>query len=508
MVQNTAQLLTNNKRSLEFFLSERKSALHFIIRERTFAELRDRDVLGRITRNVNESFSRGAFVDLGLIDSDAKQLCYYGPYDLQGREYGEQEWFHRVIQSGEYTSDVFLGHRQSPHFAVATRHEGDRDDYYILRATFDAEMLSGQIHTAGLGPQDDIFLINRQGLLQTPSRRYGNVTERIPLPVPIGSPAVEAFPYEDEEGRQVLLGYAGIVDSPFVLMLIKPLRHGTREWFPVIRLFGFLALSIVLILAVVLWGAGQFVKNLRAESLRRAAIMHKVEYTNKLASIGRLAAGVAHEINNPLSIVNEKTGLLKDLVQSQQDIPRRDKFLGLADSILTSVERCKTITHRLLGFAKQMDVRYEEIDLLELFNEVVGFLAKEAEYRSLRIEVESEDDLPLVESDRGQLQQVFLNLLNNAVSAVKDGGHIKVSLAMGDKDSVSITVADDGIGIPESHLKRIFEPFFTTKEGAGTGLGLSITYGIVQKLGGEISVESEMGKGTRFTVILPIAREE
>ncbi len=505
--QSTAQMLTNNKQSLEFFLSVRKSALDFIVRDRAFSELCAANALGRTVRNMNESFSLGTFVDLGIIDSKGKQLCYNGPYDLQGRNYNEQEWFHRVIQRGVFTSDVFLGHRNSPHFAIATRHEWKGDDYYILRATYDAEMLSNQIHTAGLSPHDDIFLINRQGVLQTPSRRYGEVTETVPLALPHGSPGVDVIQYEDESGKPILLGYASISDSPFMLMHVKLLRHTGGDWLVPARLFGFLALSALLFLVVILWSSGQFVKNLRAESLRRAAIMHKVEYSNKLASIGRLAAGVAHEINNPLAIVNEKTGLLKDLVTLQEDIPGREKFLSLIDSVLRSVERCKQITHRLLGFAKQMDVEHEEIDVPSHFKEIVGFLGKEAEYRNVQITVEGQEDVPTIESDRGQLQQVFLNLLNNAVSAVKDGGRIDIAIGVGNSKWVSVAVSDDGVGISKENLKRIFEPFFTTREGSGTGLGLSITYGIVQKLGGTISVESEVGEGTRFTVVLPTRQE-
>jgi signal transduction histidine kinase len=154
-----------------------------------------------------------------------------------------------------------------------------------------------------------------------------------------------------------------------------------------------------------------------------------------------------------------------------------------------------------------MDVQTEAIDVEALLKEVVGFLDKEAEYRSITIKVEGQSDVPTIESDRGQLQQVFLNILNNAEAAVKDGGHIDVSVRLMQDRRIAVFIADDGVGIPQENLGRIFEPFFTTREGSGTGLGLSITYGIVQKLGGEITVESEVGKGTRFTVLLPLRRE-
>jgi signal transduction histidine kinase len=112
-------------------------------------------------------------------------------------------------------------------------------------------------------------------------------------------------------------------------------------------------------------------------------------------------------------------------------------------------------------------------------------------------------DLPPIVSDRGQLQQVFLNILNNAFAAVSDGGRIDISAAAEGADKVAVTITDNGVGIPKDHIERIFEPFFTTKQGSGTGLGLSITYGIVNKLGGKILVDSEPGRGTSFKVVLP-----
>jgi two-component system NtrC family sensor kinase len=231
-----------------------------------------------------------------------------------------------------------------------------------------------------------------------------------------------------------------------------------------------------------------------------------VEYSNKLASLGRLAAGVAHEVNNPLAIIGEKAGLLNDLVEMDPEFPKREKLLGLCASILRSVDRCSTITHRLLGFARHMDVSTESVDLRSVIEEVLSFLQKEAHHRDLVITVDNDTRIPPIESDRGQLQQVFLNIINNAFAAVEDGGHIDIAFGVPSAGGVSCSVTDDGVGISEGALSRIFEPFFTTKTGVGTGLGLSVTYGIVKKLGGEIHVDSTEGEGTRFTIILPRER--
>ncbi|MBI5477506.1 MAG: two-component sensor histidine kinase [Deltaproteobacteria bacterium] len=506
-IDGLARQVTNSKRTLEFFLTERRSALSFIVRDHSFAELCDLEALPRIMRSMNEAFAPGSFADLGLVDAGGRQLCYSGPYDLKGRDYHDQDWFYRVTRRGVFISDVFLGYRNNPHFAIATRHERDRSGYYILRATINADVLAEQLLTGGLAPHDDVFVVNRDGVLQAPSRRYGAVLRTVPLKIPYATAEVQVLELEDERHQPIVLGIAQIADSPFILVSIRPQVRLKSGGLSLPRLLAFLLLSIAVILGVILWGSRQFVSNLRAENLRRAELMHKVEYSNKLATVGRLAAGVAHEINNPLTIINEKAGLLKDLVNLEAEFPRRDKVLGIVDSVLGSVARCRKVTHRLLGFAKHMDVQSETIAVEELLREVVGFLGKEAEYRNVTITVEAEPGVPNVESDRGQLQQVFLNILNNAEAAVKDGGRIDIRVHAADERRVAVSITDDGVGISADNLERIFEPFFTTQEGAGTGLGLSITYGIVQKLGGDITVESEIGKGTCFTVLLPIRRK-
>jgi signal transduction histidine kinase len=250
------------------------------------------------------------------------------------------------------------------------------------------------------------------------------------------------------------------------------------------------------------------VNRARQADLQRAAAYHKMEYSNKMAALGRLSAGVAHEINNPVSIINEKAGLLKDLLLMSQEMPPKERMLELVDSVLRSADRCGGITHRLLGFAKHMEVRTETIELDELLKEVLGFLEKEAAYRNLTVDLDFPEEAPTIVSDRGQLQQVFLNIINNAFAAVDDGGRIEIGIRAMERERVAVWVQDTGVGIPEEHLNRIFDPFFTTKKGGGTGLGLSITYGIVQKLGGDITVKSRPGEGARFTIILPKGKAE
>jgi signal transduction histidine kinase len=506
--QAIRRLTSNNKRSLEFFIEERLSALTYIIHDKSFEELRVEEELDRILKNMKKSLSLGAFVDLGLVDAEGKQLSYVGPYQLRGKDYTDQDWFHDVKRQGVHVSDVFLGYRNSPHFVLAIWHEKADGSSYILRATIDTQMLNEQILTVGLSPNSDCFVVNRDGILQTPSRRYGGVLESCPFDAPPRAHETEVVSWRDEEGKRAILGYAHIDRSPFVLIMLSRPSEVMGGWLNLrTELAVFLALSVILILAVILWGSSKFVNQIRKEDEKRTTLLHKVEYTNKLASLGRLAAGTAHEINNPLAIINEKAGLLKDLVTFEADKPPpAERTLELAESILKAVDRCSTITHRLLGFAKHMDVRNETLDLQSLIRELLAFLEKEIAYRNLQVKIEVSADVPTIESDRGQLQQVLLNLINNAFGAVPDGGEIEISVDRAGPNTIAVSVADNGVGIPKENLGKVFEPFFTTKKGYGTGLGLSVTYGIVQKLGGQISVESELGKETRFTISLPIKK--
>jgi two-component system, NtrC family, sensor kinase len=495
-------LVTNGKQGLESFLTERMSALELVVRECTYPELQDPTRLGRLLVNMKQSF--GGFVDLGVLDDRGVQVAYAGPYELEGRSYDSSPWYREVTQHGTWVSDVFMGYRNVPHFVVAVEHDTDDGHFFVLRATIDTELINRLVGSLATVASSDAFLLNQAGTLQTPSRTYGAALERAPFPTPPASTQTELSELRDDRGEALTASYAGIANSPFTLVLVSPRGALVAGWIALRRdLLIFLGVSVLLILAVVSVGTTHMVKRYREADMLRAAAYHKMEYTNKMAALGRLSAGVAHEINNPISIITEKAGLLKDLLLMSRETPPRDKVLELVDSVLRSADRCANITHRLLGFAKHMSVRREAIDLDELLIEVLGFLEKEASYRNITVDFAFPDAPPRIVSDRGQLQQVFLNIINNAFAAVDDHGRIEIGIRDAEDDAVAVWIADDGVGISEEHLPRIFDPFFTTKKGAGTGLGLSITYGIVQKLGGDIRVQSKVGEGTRFTVVLP-----
>ncbi len=500
----TARLVSNTRRSIFFFFAERRAALDFIARQDNFAALNEPGALEQILKNLKHSF--GGFTDLGLIDPLGNQRNYTGPFKLLGKNYSEQDWYREVCKREVYISDVFLGFREVPHIVIAVKRKLPNGSFYIIRATLDTKKFDDLLSGLEMGGQGDAFIINREGTLQTPSLYHGKVLEKLSLPVPEYAPKTRVFEEINSNGVPLIIGYRYITETPFILMVVKHKQELMKSWYETkIELLFFLGISIIVILGVVIWMATYLVNKIFLADQTRIATLHHVEYANKMASIGRLAAGVAHEVNNPLAIINEKAGLIKDLFTFKKEHTGDEKLIGLVDAILSSVRRAGAITKRLLSFSRHMDVNIQTMDVGEVIKEVLGFLVKEAEYRSITVSVEAPDAVPQIESDRGKLQEILLNLINNAFSAMEDGGHLEVTVRCTHQDSVSVTVTDDGCGIPEADLKRVYEPFFSTKtKKGGTGLGLSITYGLVQEIGGTISVKSKVGKGTSFTVTLPL----
>jgi two-component system NtrC family sensor kinase len=500
----TSRLVSNTRRSISFFLDERKFALNFIIHDNSFEDLKNPDRLSEILENLKKSL--GGFSDIGVIDKSGVQVNYVGPYKLIGVDYSTQAWYREVLERNIYISDVFLGLRLVPHFVIAVKHNLRDGSSFVLRASLDMERFSALLSELELVGMGDAFIINQDGILQMPSRYQSAVLEKVPLSVPEYSPKTIVYQSLDREGKRLIVGYAYITDTPFVLIVTKQRSELMKPWFETrSQLIGFLAVSISAILIVIIGVSTYLVNNIFLADQRRVMTLHQVEYANKLASIGRLAAGVAHEINNPLAIINEKAGLIKDIFAFRKEYSNDSKLNGLVDSIISSVERCGTITKRLLNFARHIEVSVQKLSVKSIIDDVLGFLGKEAEYKSITISTDIPDNIPEFESDRGKLQQIFLNLINNAFAAMADGGKLEIRVSRRGDDAISIEVADDGCGISESDMARVFEPFFTTKSRTGgTGLGLSITYGLVQEIGGEIQVKSTVGKGTHFTILLPL----
>lgn len=244
----------------------------------------------------------------------------------------------------------------------------------------------------------------------------------------------------------------------------------------------------------------------------RERIKQQMAINERLVALGTIATGVAHEINNPLAIIQDSAGWVKQILAKPEmsTIPRRPDFEKALDRIQSSVDRARRITQQLLHVVKTQSaeipdlVEMTEVNLRKLTGECIALVELEASYKDIKVSLESSDPNPIVWTDPYQLAQVLLNLLTNSIQATDAGGKINVTIRSSE-EQVFIVVQDNGCGIPEENLTKIFEPFFSTKAvGMGTGMGLYISSGIVTKLGGLMTVESQPDKGTTFTIALPV----
>lgn len=246
----------------------------------------------------------------------------------------------------------------------------------------------------------------------------------------------------------------------------------------------------------------------------RGTLIHVEETTDKrrkearlrraesLASLTTLAAGVAHEIKNPLGSISIHVQLMRKSLKSQTEEP----LVRYLDIVTEEIDRLNRIVVDFLFAVRPMDIAPINDDIVAVLKELVEFMHVEVESAGIALAMECDKNIPLIPFDKRYIKQALLNLVKNATAAMPDGGKLRLAIEV-IGDELRITVADSGIGIPEDKLGKIFEPYFTTKEN-GTGLGLTLTYKIIKEHGGDIAVVSKPGQGTTFTITLPIPQKE
>lgn len=519
--------LEEAQRTIEAFVGELKSVVKYLGSSDRTKEILDSQELVSILARLQQEYPD--FVDIQLIDSDGMQMAYAGPYQLRKHNYSSQPWYMEVLERGESISNVFTGFRNIPHFVIAVRMKSSLEhENCVLRVTINASTLQAFIDTINSGYADDLFLVDSKYIAQTKPQKYGVLGKGCVLhekqKLTDSHPAAH-FSKKDTKlvesaglvvykrtykGQQINQAVADLLDTPWSLVLVKEQYLHASSWIQFkIKLISIFVTCTLVALFVIVEISHALTAHIRESDKKRQQLYSEAEHSNKLASIGRLAAGVAHEINNPLAIINQKAGLVHDFMEFSDYFANKEDMAKAVDGIQSSVKRCKAITHRLLGFARQTDVFIEEIDVNNTIREVVEFLAKEATYNQIKIDFNLCQDVKGIMSSRGPLQQIFLNIINNAIDAIGHGGTIMLSSKQINEQIIQLTIVDDGPGMHPEVLEHIFEPFFTTKEtGKGTGLGLSITYGLIQKLGGSIKVKSKIGKGTVFRITLPVTHDE
>ncbi len=488
--------------TLDLYLTERVVNVSNIIDSPAWEGSQSSESLARHLKTLQ--MNSEAFIDIGYVDESGTQIAYFGPFAtmLEEQDYSCESWFLTLCTESldHIITDIYLGFREKPHFTIAVRRLLNGRNV-VLRAALDPDRMYEYISTMKGSHEVLTSVVNQTGSYQLVTPGLGMPLEKS-LVVPPMSPVAGSDEIE-VEGRTLTYAYAWLRSVDWALIIQEP---------PVFLggIFSGFRLRMILIASVFVFFGLLMIhhrsKNIVALQIETDNTRAQLGHAAKLASIGQLAAGIAHEINNPLAAINEEAGLIKDLISPEFGKKLSDKELkDHLDSIQQLVYRCRDITQKLLRFVRKTDVELKKHEIHLLINEVVdGLLGPRLAVSNIRVVRNfCSDDLKIT-TDGNQLQQVFLNIVTNALDAMGDDkGMLTIGTDIFD-DKIRIDFEDTGHGIAPEHIDKIFIPFFTTKDvGKGTGLGMSASYSIIKNLDGEISVESEVGVGTKFTILLP-----
>ena len=503
--------VANHRRFIEQFLQEQSSKLRLVARTHSKKMLQVPENLEQVFESINRDYP--SITDLGIINQEGRHLAYVGAYDLLDKNYANEEWFKQVMQRGLYISDMFMGFRQEPHFIIAViRPEGE--EKWILRATVNTNVFRSLVENVRIGKTGEVYLVNNAGIYQTNPRFDGAIMEKSPVVAEdFNDPVVVTANDKKGPGKfdGQIVGRSWLGQPRWMLVVKQSYPEAFAEMTHALRTnLIFLHISALSILVAALFITRYMVRIIKKRDDQAAQLNSQLMQASKLASIGELSAGVAHEINNPVAIIMTERQILLDQFEHSHldDDEFSAQFLASMDQIAVQSQRCKRITHNLLRFSRRTRSLIEPVDLNHFIGEVIELMEREAKTSGIKFIAQLDPKLAPIESDPSQLQQVFLNLITNAIDAHegKSYGSIRIVTACDEATKgVFITIEDTGSGIAKEDLDRIFDPFFTTKPvGKGTGLGLSICYSIVKQLGGNITVRSEIGEGTAILIFLPL----
>jgi two-component system NtrC family sensor kinase len=406
-----------------------------------------------------------------------------------------------------------------PHFIIAiTQKKNGRT--WVLRATIDTYLFSEMVRKVRIGKSGEAYILNKKGIFQTLRRSGGELLAKSPDDGNLLTPhqGTISLLKSDQNGEEFLYATCWLNDINWLLIV----RQGKKDAFQALseainQVILICILGGIFIVGLAFYITNRLINQIEQAETAKEKLDQQLIVAGRLAEIGEMSAGFAHEINNPLQVIRAEQKLMETIMHEmiqKGDLPQGEDLNELAESlnqIQIQVDRCAQITQSVLKFARKTDPNPRRLNLAEFVGQASSLFSKKAQVSGVSLEIKNTSQSCWVNADPGQLQQVVLNLLNNASDAVEakndsqGQGLVTVSVETGDSQAL-LRIQDNGKGIDSENLKRIFTPFFTTKPvGQGTGLGLPVCYGIVEKMGGSIKVQSSVGKGSTFIIALPLA---
>ena len=497
-VQHLKSIAEYESKMLDLFLEERIVNLTNIIDDPKLQNPPSSSILESYLEKLKRDSD--VFIDIGFFDSSGVQLAYIGPEPyLEKRNYREESWY-KELKYGEeryIITDIYLGFRKNPHFTIGVKRHIE-NQLVVLRATLDPKKIYEYI-TSIEGSEDSyISIVNKDGYYQLVTPHVGTILETSSIiPTKHANWGVEEIEINE---KSIIYAYSWLRNAGWAVIAQNKDEGYTFSGYQRSNLI-FSTVIIFILFIIIVIRANKIVESEREKDI----VKHQLVHASKLASVGELASGIAHEINNPLAIIASEAGLIKDLMNPEYSPDTKvEDFIPNIDNINEAVFRCRDITRKLLNFVRKNEIELQRRNIHSIIDEITGgFLEHNMAVSNIEIIKVYCSGLPSVITDSNQVKQVFLNILNNAVDAIKPPGTITISTSFDDKN-IFIAFTDTGKGMSEDEIAHIFLPFYTTKrEEKGTGLGLSISHGIIENLGGKIEVESTPGRGSTFTIILP-----
>jgi two-component system NtrC family sensor kinase len=487
--------ISEHREMIDHFLSERLMDLQLLSSNLSLDYLTAPGNLKKVFDTFHQQLP--CFTDMGVIDDQGRHRAYVGPYDLLSKNYKETPWFKAIQQREFYVSDVFLGFRNDPHFIIAVK-QRTNEGFWILRATVDTGYFAGIVGEVLSKRDGDAYIVNGDGIFQTTPRWGGKIMAQAEVKY------VQPFDgvrLEERGGKIIMMTWLEKV--PWLCVaefkredIYSPLRNVRT-----VGIFVFVLGTMLIVLTVILTTNYLFS---RLETKRRNIrfLDQQLQHSSRMASSMKLASGFVREVNETLSNIDLVLSWVDDLAQG--DLSGEESRTEVRESlkqVRSELVRARRATDSFLKSTQSSLPIIREVRVHDLLDEIIELLGRELHFNRITVKRDYQEPFPSVQSDPSQLRQVFQNLIVNALTAIGKDGVITIA-TRGTEEWLSISVADTGPGIPRDRLERIFDPFFTAKPD-GAGLGLSIGAGILRKLGGKISVKSDIGKGAVFTVEIP-----